>query len=130
MNAFLETSVGDLLLDLGAGMEGMKAFATPSNERGECFQLPTMSQADVEKQSLAVERRDGQVVCDVQAELAKRGIWAEDITVLSLTLGQTSNTDYALAAGDGRNLAGATYEVGEPVFGPRSRGEKEDRGHE
>ena len=130
VNAFLETSVGDLLLDLGAGMEGMKAFATPSNERGECFQLPTMSQADVEKQSLAVERRDGQVVCDVQAELAKRGIWAEDITVLSLTLGQTSNTDYALAAGDGRNLAGATYEVGEPVFGPRSRGEKEDRGHE
>ena len=119
LNAFLETSAGDFLLDLGAGAEGIKGFATPSREKGECFQLATMSADEIEKVRLDWRRDGDLVVCDLAAQLATRGIDGQDTMVLSLTLGRTGNAEYALAGGDGRNLAGATYLVGTPAFGPK-----------
>jgi len=126
LNAFVETSVGDFVIDLGAGLAGMKSFATPPLERGECFQLPDLALAEVEKRCLRaqVDPTSG-LVCDVLAELARLGVPTAGVEVRSLTLAQTGNVGYALAAGDGRNRAGASYRVGEPVFGPRAatRGE-------
>lgn len=123
LNAFIETSAGDFVIDLGAGLEGMKSFATPPQERGECFQLPDRSLAEVERKSLHA-RLDptAGVVCNVLAELARLGIATEGVEVRSLTLAQTGNVGYALAAEDGRNRAGASYRVGTPVFGPQPTG--------
>jgi hypothetical protein len=128
LNAFIETSSGDYVLDLGAGLTGMKALATPANEHGECFQLPTWSEARMAQRSLASSfTPDGALVCDVQAELAKHGVKEPNIVVRSITLGRTGNTDYALAGGDGYNLAGASYQVGTPVFGPQPERNASDK---
>jgi len=120
LNAFVETSAGDFVIDLGAGLEGMKAFATPPQERGECFQLPDIPLADVKRKALhaQVDPATG-MTCDVLAELARLGVATEGVEVRSLTLAQTGNAGYALAAGNGRNRAGAIYQVGTPVFGPQ-----------
>jgi hypothetical protein len=121
LNAFIETSAGDYVLDLGAGLAGMKALATPANERGECFQLPTWSSARMVQRSLDCSfATDGELVCDVLAELAKHGVQGQEVVVRSLTLGRTGNADYALAGGDGYDLAGASYRLGTPVFGSRA----------
>jgi hypothetical protein len=119
LTAFLETTAGDFLLDLGAGTAGMKSLATPSGEAGECFQLPTLTAEQLAAKVLAFTgSKDDAIVCDVRAELAKHGVQTDGVNVLSITLGRTANPGYALAGADGRNLAGTGYQVGEPVFGP------------
>lgn len=121
LNAFVETSAGSFVVDLGAGLAGMKSFATPPQERGECFQLPDLASAEVEKGCLRAQVSPARSMeCNVLAELVRLGVPTAGVEVRSLTLAQTGNVGYALAAGNGRNRAGTSYRVGEPVFGPRA----------
>ena len=100
-----------------APLAGMKALLTPEFERGECFQLRTIPEAEIRRsRCLAEVPAHGDVVrIDLLERIDSLPGVRPTPTLTSLTVGNSSNEDYLLA-GRGRNMAGSYYLVGEPAF--------------
>jgi len=115
-NLHLEIGGRSFLVRISAPLSGMKALLTPEFERGECFRLPVMPEAAVRERYLLGEAAtaDGHLRFDLGKALQDKGIQLPHLRLTVLTLGNTSNTGYRLAGGEGCNPAGAFVEVGEP----------------
>ena len=125
----------------------MKALLTPEFERAECFQLRTISEAEIRRSCCLAEVPAGREI--VRIDLLERlrskaglrsasvltaqtvipgGDWFGRVRsaegarpasqLTSLTIGNSSNEGYLLA-GNGRNSAGSHYLVGSPRFAAR-----------
>jgi len=104
----------------GTSTREVKSLLTPEFEKGEVFQLQTMSKNDMRRRrSLGDARiRGGRLNVDLLQSLRKLGRTSSHPKLTCITVGNTSNEDYALAGND-VNEAGCYYDVGKPVFRAR-----------
>jgi hypothetical protein len=117
LNLHVQTTAGSYLVQVNGPLGDTKALLTPDFEQGECFRLPTLSEADVRSRYLISESTYAKNLlhCDLRRGIARLHGTAADVRILSLTLGNSSNADYLLA-GVGKNEAGAWFTVGRPRF--------------
>ena len=117
LNLHIQTSVGSFLVPVTAPIAGMKALLTPDFEKGECFRLPTLHESTVRQRYLISESTfaDGVLRCELGRGIARLRGTATGVQILSLTLGNSSNQDYLLAAATA-NQADRRFTVGEPQF--------------
>jgi hypothetical protein len=117
LNLHVQTTAGSFLVPVNGPLGDMKALLTPDFEKGECFRLPTLSEADVRHRYLISEStyEKGILRCELRRGIARLRGTTADVRILSLTLGNSSNAGYLLA-GTGKNMAGAWFTVGRPRF--------------
>jgi len=118
VNLHLHIGERSFLVQLGdTPLAEMKSLLTPEFERGECFRLRTIPEAEIKRSHcLAEAPADGDVL---RIDLLERigslpGVRPEPV-LTSLTIGNSSNEDYLLA-GSVRNTAGSYYLVDVPRF--------------
>ena len=122
-NANLHLFIGDesFIVRLGdAPLPGMKSLLTPEFEKGECFQIPTMSLDHMRRSRClgSVRAENGVVRIDLLKGMRQLGRVPARPLLTAMTLGNTSNAHYLLA-GNGGNRAGSRYCVGSPSFLPK-----------
>lgn len=106
------------LIRLGdAPLSGMKTILTPEYEAGECFRLPDLKVAKLERTCLLGEipRNTGLVRMNLLERLSELEDSPDEPLLEMITVGNSSNEQY-LMAGNGRNRAGDSFSVGLPVF--------------
>lgn len=106
------------VIPLTAPLSEMKALLTPEFEHGESFQIPTLDESDVLQTRYLrnAHMTRGSLSVDLLAALESAGKKCEKPELRSITIGNSSNLGYLLAGPNGRNTAGAWYEVGTPEF--------------
>ena len=118
LNIHLHIGGRSCLLQLNAPTEGMKSLLTPEFEKGECFQLPDLSEFRLNLRHLlgTAGTEDGVLRVNLAQSLAKLRQPHPEPSLTAITLGNTSNKGYLLAGSKGRNVAGSSYQVGVPKF--------------
>ena len=118
LNVHLYIGGRSCLLRVNAPTEGTKSLLTPEFEKGECFQLPTLSEFRLNLRHLlgSANPEDGVLRINLAQRLAKLRRPHPEPHLTTITLGNTSNEDYLLAGSKGRNVAGSSYQVGVPGF--------------
>jgi len=109
------------VIPLTAPISEMKALLAPEFEKGECFKIPTIDEAVILQTRYLRNARltHNLLTVDFAAALEETGEKPETLELRSITIGNSSNQGYLLAGANGRNAAGAWYEVGVPTFRTR-----------
>lgn len=117
INLFVETEQHSGVVRINAPLTGTKALLTPEFEVGECFRLQPIpaERMNATYRLGSVQPANGMVRLNLLEALQDLDVEKAGNTVVSLTLGNASNSDY-LKAGNGGNTAGTQYTVGTPHF--------------
>jgi len=117
VNAYLQISGKAYVVQLTAPLEQTKALLAPEFEKGECFRIPVIAEADLKSSRVLTKADpDSAFLCLDLIRLLPESDRAKDVLALTaVTIGNSSNKEYLLAGSNG-NLAGAWYSVGTPVF--------------
>ncbi|MFW5893757.1 MAG: hypothetical protein ACOCUY_01310 [Verrucomicrobiota bacterium] len=121
LNLFVETEQHSGVVEINAPTSGIKALLTPEFEVGECFRLQQISSERMNSTYRLANAEQANEMLRVNLLDALRNLDIDNAgdTVVSLTLGNASNSNY-LKAGNGGNTAGTHYTVGTPRFVPAS----------
>jgi len=118
VNLHLDIGGTAYVIPITAPLSGMKGLLAPEYEKGECFRIPTLEETEILKSRYLDDARLGRGMVSINLMKALKTAQKEcsKPELHSITVGNSSNLGYLLAAADGRNKAGTWYEVGVPAF--------------
>jgi hypothetical protein len=118
VNLHLEIGGKPYVVRLGdTPLAGIKAFLVPGSEKGECFRLDAIPEAEVRARCCLAEVPAGEESLQLDLLKALRTLTGNSVEPIltCMTVGNSSNAGYLMAGGGG-NEAGRSYSIGPPTF--------------